>query len=431
MVLLEEQLAGLQQRLAALEDSATQAGETLSQRESELSHKDAQIEELTAQAQRLERENAQLVHAYELLLRRLSGPSRERFDPNQLTLFEGDAPAESDAGEESSVDEDGQPSPSTKRRGHGRRTLPADLPRKRIEYELSDEERGCPCCGCQRKKIGEEVSEQLELVPSTVVPVLDPTLPHAKKGRFWAYIGDASHPYSVYDYTDSRKRDGPQNFLEGYSGYLQADAYAGYDCVYAGEQVLECGCRAHTRRKFFEAQSTSPKESAHALATIRRLYMVEREAKPLSAKERQQMRHEQSRPVLQTVDTWLQEQQATQLPKSPIMTAVNYTRNQWEALNRYLDDGDLSIDNNESERTVRAQAIGRKNWMFAGSDTGGATAAVLYSLIATCQRHTIEPWAYLPDVLTRLPSLPEEEFADLRPDLWLSGQPDARIARPS
>lgn len=260
----------------------------------------------------------------------------------------------------------------------------------------------------------------------TPVDVLDRELDRTRTGRFWVYLGDKLHPYTVFAYTPSRSRDGPRQFLKGWSGHLQADAFGGYDGIYAGQaggHVTEAACWAHARRKFYDARNSDAATSTQALAYIRLLYDVENEAKGLSAPQRQGLRQEKSAPRLEQFKTWLESQQASRggpvLPKSPMGQAIVYALNQWDALCVYTTDGDLAIDNNASENALRRVAIGRNNWMFCGSDNGGNTAAILFSLMATCQRHRVNPFAYLRDVLTRLPATPINELDPLLPDYWV------------
>jgi len=223
-----------------------------------------------------------------------------------------------------------------------------------------------------------------------------------REARIWVYIGDEQNRYTVYDFTDSRKRDGPQKFLGDYSGYLQADAFAGYDCIYATGSVREVACMAHARRKFFDSLGSSKKEAEQALLMIRNLYDIERETAGASADDRRAVRQERSRPILERFKKWLDTQHLCALPKSPIGKAVNYSLNNWQALCVFLEDGELTIDNNRAENGMRGIAVGRKNWLFAGSREGGRNAAILSSLIATCKHYDLNPQAYLTDVLTRL-----------------------------
>jgi len=242
--------------------------------------------------------------------------------------------------------------------------------------------------------------------------------------RMWVYLGDAAHPYNVFDFTLNRKRDGPQQFLANYQGYLHADAFSGYDGLYlpdprtAAARIIEVACNAHARRKFYEARSSDALHSHQALAYYRQLYELERQAKDFNDEQRLQMRQELSLPILEQFHQWLLAQRAEVLPKSPMGEAISYALNNWEALRRYTEAGFLAIDNNVAEREMKRIAIGRKNWLTIGSPRGGQTAAVLFSFTSTCQRLGVEPWAYLQDVLTRLPAMPSGQLGHLLPDHW-------------
>jgi transposase len=242
--------------------------------------------------------------------------------------------------------------------------------------------------------------------------------------RLWVYLGDAAHPYNVFDFTVNRKRDGPQRFLADYQGYLHADAFSGYDGLYlpdprtAAARIIEVACNAHARRKFYEARGSDALRAHQALAYYRQLYELERAAKDFNDAQRLQMRQDLAVPILGQFHTWLESQRPEVLPKSPMAEALGYALNNWAALVRYTEAGFLAIDNNVSEREMKRIAIGRKNWLTIGSPRGGHTAAVLFSLTSTCQRLGVEPWAYLQDVLTRLPTTPVGQLGDLLPDHW-------------
>jgi len=254
----------------------------------------------------------------------------------------------------------------------------------------------------------------------TTVPVRDETRNQHRYGRLWDYIGDAAHPGVVFDYTVTHARDGPATFLKDFRGFLQADAYGAYDGIYTGSAgtIIEVGCWAHARQKFAAADSTDPERVLAAKAWIRKLYDVEDEAKELSPAERLRLRQDKSVPLLASFRRWLLVQQEQVLPKSPIAAAINYVLNQWQALERYTTDGDLDIDNNVSERMLKLIGMGRINWLFLGSDKGGETAAVLFSFTATCKHLGIDSFAYLRDVLERLPTHPAERLAELLPHRW-------------
>jgi transposase len=246
--------------------------------------------------------------------------------------------------------------------------------------------------------------------------------------RLWVYLGDAAHPYNVFDFTVNRKRDGPQQFLADYCGYLHADAFSGYDGLYlpdprtAAARILEVACNAHARRKFYEARGSDALRSHQALAYYRQLYELERAAKEFSDAQRLAMRQELALPILGRFRTWLEAQRPEVLPKSPMGEAIAYALNNWVALRRYTEAGFLAIDNNASEREMKRIAIGRKNWLMVGSPRGGQTAAVLFSVTSTRQRLGVEPWAYLQDVLTRLPATPVGHLGDLLPDHWQAAE---------
>lgn len=253
----------------------------------------------------------------------------------------------------------------------------------------------------------------------TGVKVLDPKLPFARTGRMWPYLGDAYHPVVVLHYTPTRGRDGPAKFLEGYKGYLQADAYSVYDAFFKPARGLtEVGCMMHMRRYFFKALDSDQERMGKALHLIARLYGVEDRAKGLSADERLALRQRLSAPVMAKLHAYLLRIREEVLPKSPSTRAVRYALNQWDALTRFLDDGDLEIDNGATERANRDIAIGRGNWTFLGSDEGGKTAAVLMSFIATCKRCRVEPFAWFRDVLSRIPNHPINRLAELLPHNW-------------
>jgi transposase len=258
----------------------------------------------------------------------------------------------------------------------------------------------------------------------TSVKVLDVKLPFARTGRIWPYSGDAAHPVILYDYTATRERAGPEEFLKGYRGYLQADAYGGYDAFFKDpvRGLIEVGCWAHARRYFHKALESDQPRIGPALLLIAQLYRVEKQARPLTAEDRLRLRQLQSQPILEKLRNYLLEIQAEVLPKSPEGRAVRYTLKNWTALTRYCEDGDLQIDNNATERAIRGVAVGRNNWMFFGSDEGGKTAAVLRSFVASCQLVGVDPFVWLKDILTRIADHPITRIAELLPHNWASAQ---------
>jgi transposase len=250
----------------------------------------------------------------------------------------------------------------------------------------------------------------------------------SRQGRFWTYVGDDEHPYSVYDFTMSRGRDGPPSVLRDFRGYLHADAYAGYDGIFLGpgSQIVEVACWAHARRKFFDARKSSPREAHQVLNWIGQLYDIEGRARPLTAAVRCELRNVEAVPLLDRLDAYLTQLASHVLPKSALAKAVASARNQWDALRRYTQDGRLTIDNNTSERTLRHQAIGRKNWLFIGSQDAGPRAAVLYTILAGAKRHRIEPWAYVRELLMRL-NADDQRLEDLLPDRWAIQHPESML----
>jgi transposase len=474
----------------------------------------------------------------EALKRRLFGRRSEKLDADQLLLELGSWLAAQAASEDSAepavtLPELG-PEEAPAKKGHGRSRLPVNLPRHRTEYHPAPTDQTCRECHSSLRRIGEEVTEQLEYVPAslfireharikyacphcegnvvigslplqpiakglpgpgllahvvtskyadhlplnrlegifqrhglelsrktlcdwvgasatllapvvevmkaevlasrkihtddTTVPVLERGRDSTRTGRLWVYVGDEEHEHIVFDYTPDRSRDGPLRFLAGYKGYLQADAYGGYDALYAGQEVLEVACWAHARRKFFDALKSDSPRASMALAFIRHLYAIEKQARSGDSEQRRTLRASEAQPVLDRFQAWLNQEVKTALPKSPLGQAIAYTQSQWKALTRYVEDGILEIDNNRAERALRRIAIGRKNWMFAGNDEGGRRAAILYSLVASCASLKVNPYAYLRDVLERLPACPTADLKNLTPKAWLQAALLAKAA---
>jgi transposase len=421
----------------------------------------------------------------------------------------------------------------SKRKGHGRRHKPKDLPRRREEIDLSEAEKICACCGKAKIRIGQSTSERLDYQPMSIFvrelvrptyacrscesqghdpqiakAVLPPEpipksgigagllahvivskcvdhLPlnrqesilarhgwdvcrstlcdHLQKcGQLltplydlmhrrmlqsfaihaddtpllllrprrtayaWVYLGDAQNPYTLFDLTAGRSQTFPQAFLAGYHGFIHADGYDGYNAVH--NKIRHLGCWMHARRYFVEAEPSDPR-AVEALAFIRTLYAVEREIKDEREKLGEKfadadvvrIRRTRAGPIIAKFSDWLEEQHRSATPKSLFGQAVEYSRNQWSSLDRYIDDSRFAIDNGEAERAIRPLAIGRSNWLHVGGDGGLKTASVLLSVCASATRHCLNPWSYLRDVLDQLASRPSNaDFSDLLPDVWAS-----------
>ena len=423
------------------------------------------------------------------------------------------------------------------RRERGRPRLPKDLPRERIEYTLCESECVCGSCARSLKRIGEEISEQLDFVPArlkvleharvkyackcetgvvtapmpaqplpksnaspnllahvlvskyqdhlplnrqerlfarhgielarstlcgwvlgsaellnvlmmpltahvltapkihvddTVVPLLDPARSRTTQARAWVYVGEGpDHPAgALFAFTENRKGEHVQTFLQDYRGYIQADAYAAFDKLYASGERIEVACWAHARRKFFEvAQNQKPPSLAHtAIEFIGSLYDIERALKDEPPDKKQRVRDAQAVPILHDFRGFLEGSLIGLLPKSPTAGAIQYALSNWTALTRYTERGFLDIDNNKVERAIRPLALGRNNWLFVGSARGGEAAATVLSLVETCKLHGVEPYHYLADVLKRLPSHPINRVAELLPFHWKAANTAAALA---
>jgi transposase len=545
-VLLKQQLLSLQQLFERFKQEASQQIATLAQQHQ------VQLAEQAAAHQAAIDEAVQA--AVLAILRRYYGPRSEKFDPRQLLLFGQDilqAPLDTQSIEQEAGEK--LTTRRVKRRDeHGRQTLPEHLERIEIEHDLPIEKKSCPACGCERCRIGSEVSEQLEYFPAsfkvlkhirhkyacqkcdhdgynpniitakkppqpierglpgpsllayvivsklgdhlplyrlegifarqqvtiarstmcawmraagelvqplvalmkdrilqaqvihtddTTVPIQSPGQPKCRTGRIWCYLGDEANPYTVYDYTPNRKRDGPQAWLSGYKKYLQADAYGGYDGIFAkgaglnaASGAVEVACWAHARRKFYDAQDSDQRRATQMLALIGELYSIERELKEACAGAWSELsradqlariateRQERSVSVLARIKTWLDTEQEQVLPRSPMAAAITYAQNQWQALTTYTTAGFLNIDNNAAERALKRVAIGRKNWLFAGNDAAAQNHARLWSLLASAERHGLDPQAYLTSVLAKIGQTPSAELDQFLPDVWKAGR---------
>jgi transposase len=252
----------------------------------------------------------------------------------------------------------------------------------------------------------------------TPMPMQQPGRGKTKQARMWVYLGDESQPYNVFHFTESRKRDGPLQFLRDFQETLVADGYGGYDGVVASNAIRRGGCHAHARRKFVDAEKVAPEIAREAVVFYRRLYQLEKTPVSTDPPTRLAYRQEHARPLVEEWHERLLGWKQTLLPKSPMVEAVNYSLNQWSELTLFLQDGAVPIDNNASEREMKRQVLNRKNSLFVGNARGGRTAAILSSFTATCRRHGIDPQLYLTQLLVNLPAWPMSNLQAWLPDQW-------------
>ena len=494
-----------------------------------LAARDARIATLEGDLRERAHDVARLELKVDILARKLFGRSSEKLAPGQLGLLDGtEGPPLGEVPDDEATHE---APPEKRRRGaHGRKPLPKDLPRQRVVHEVPEGERKCACCGEIMQPFGEDVTEELDVVPAKlfVVEHVRPKyscracqegvtqadlpwrpvekgrpgpgllaqvlvskyvdhLPLARQSGMFRRFGigfarstlcdwvaacvDELGPIveeirrdvrasrvvqadetpivtleehderrrrqcwllafrglggeTAFVFHKTRARDGPRAFLEGFQGYLQHDGYVGYDGL--GPGIVHVGCWAHARRHFFDARASAEKEAKEALDLIGQLYAVERDATELSPAERAALRRERAVPVLDAIRARLDAWHQDALPRSDFGKAVAYARAQWGNLVRYVEDGDVQIDNNTLEREIRPVALGRRNWLFAGSYEGGHRAAALYTLVASCKAVGVEPFEYLRDVLTRTTTATARE---LTPRAWKAARDAAQAAAP-
>jgi transposase len=261
----------------------------------------------------------------------------------------------------------------------------------------------------------------------TTVPVLAKL--KTRIGRIWVYLrddrpfGGAIPPAAFFEYSRSRHGEYPTKHLEGWTGVMQADAFAGFNDLYDGSRkprpIIEAACWAHGRRKFFElAKLTKSPIAMEAVRRIDELFEIERAINGKPPGERKTVRQERSKPLVIALEAWLEEQRARLSPKHDLVKAINYSLNNWVAFTRFLDDGRICLSNNAAERALRGVAVGRRNWTFAGSDSGGRRTAAIYSLIETCKMNDVDPQAWLAYVLAKLPDHPAKRIDELLPWNW-------------
>lgn len=245
-----------------------------------------------------------------------------------------------------------------------------------------------------------------------------------RTARFWATVGGEEFKYTLYDFTLDRGSDGPEKFFKGYQGYFVSDAYAGYNGLFkpvdeSPPDIINSACWAHARRHFVKAQDSAPRAATEILTWIAMLYKIEVGIKHDPPKKKRAVRQQNAAPILEKkIKPYLEAGLAAHLPQSPMRQAIGYTLGIWKELNVYLQDGRIPIDNNLAENAIRPIALGRKNWLFVGSETGGHTAAVLMTFCATCRKNKINTWAYLKDVLQRINAHPAKRLYELLPDRW-------------
>ena len=346
--------------------------------------------------------------------------------------------------------------PAHQRKKPGRKPLPADLPRVRKEHDLSEDEKICTCCGNRDlHRMGEEISEQLDIIPAkiqviqhvrpkyacracegqiktaampaqpipgsvaapvvhcdeTVVKVLkEPDKTPQSQSYMWVQVSEPTPGEYVvlFDYAPTRSGSVPLKLLEGFKGYLQTDGYEGYAAVGRQEGVISQGCWAHARRKFDEAikgqkKGSKPGKAHVALSYIQKLYRIEKRIAGRPPDEIKAIRQQESCPILQQLRQWLDKSLAQVPPKSLSGKALHYLHNQWDKLVRYTEAGYLRMDNNLAENAIRPFVVGRKAWLFSQSQKGARASANLYSLIETAKACALEPYAYLAKVFEQLP----------------------------
>jgi transposase len=268
----------------------------------------------------------------------------------------------------------------------------------------------------------------------THLKVLDKQHPNGlKRGHMWVYLGDST--WAAFVYTPDWKQEGPLSFLDEREGWLLVDGYKGYDKLFTreGATAVEVGCWSHCRRYFVEALEAGDTRAALPLSLIGRLFEVEREADEQQVEEAERLRRRDtlSRPVTEQLGRWVADAYNAEPPKSPLAQACRYAINQWTPLLRFLEDARLPLHNNASELRLREIAVGRKNYLFAGSDAGAERAACVYTLVATCVLTGVDPWAYLADVLEKLAQgWPQRRLEELLPPMWKAAR-EASAQTPS
>lgn len=269
----------------------------------------------------------------------------------------------------------------------------------------------------------------------TPVPVLAPGLGKTKTGRLWTYVRDGrpwgsdQPPAAVFFYSPDRKGEHPQSHLKNFKGILHADGYAGFNAIFERPEVNEVACWAHVRRKFFDVHAANASPIAkEVLDKIAALYAIEAHIRGWPPDKRQQSREHHAAPLIADLKAWLEATLPKLSGKSDLALAMRYGLSRWVALTRHINNGRIEIDNNAAERSIRGIALGRKNYLFAGSDKGGNRAAAIYSLMETCKLNAIDPEAYLSDILSRIPNHKINRIDELLPWNWAVNNNQSKAA---
>ena len=267
-------------------------------------------------------------------------------------------------------------------------------------------------------------------IDETPCAQLCPGLGRTRSAYLYAKYGDAAHPYVCFDFASHKDEINVRRIVGSYQGYLQSDAYICYELIVqaSGQAIIPVGCWAHARRKFEPLVQGGPHPQASwIMSQIQKLYDIEDRARTLTDSERHALRQAESRPLVTAIGTWLEQRDQQELPRSPLRLGVNYLRKRWEAFERFLENGAIPIDNNRTEACIKGPVMGKKAWLFLGSDNAGETAAIFYTLTMSCKRHCIDVQAYLLDVFRRIKQASPAELESLLPDRWSAEHPEARM----
>jgi transposase len=257
---------------------------------------------------------------------------------------------------------------------------------------------------------------------ATTLPVIKKGLGKTHRGYIWVYRGDADHKYVYYNYSDTEHSIYPEKILKGYTGILQTDGTNKFNDIIA-KGATSANCWAHVHCYFEDAWKSDPQAAEFPMGVIKSLFDIERVAATLCPDERTDLRQRLAKPKIVLLKEWLDEMRLTVPPKTKLGEAITYTLNRWTALLVYLDHPFVEISNNASERSIKPMVLSRRNWLFAGTEEGGHTAATIMSLIETCKRLGINPFEYLKDVLTKFPSAKTSQIDSFLPDRWLAQRP--------